>query len=309
MGVNTQLRVTCEPTLNCSPASVYLSPGGIRNRVQCSIPYFESVDWDSTIFNMHQGNLPGCLVTSMSMCSEHAYCIKALHSMLPTATRLLVTCPDLYLDDLCPCCLQEPETADHLWQCQCSQAVLAKIKDEGTSLFWDLAIAAWSGLRLSRSSSIFPGPHSVAEVVRGIVPLEWVSLLCAGGLSLVKARSVACRVGRFMVTAAYKEIWCPCCEVQIEHEHSRQITQSAKVQGRGHAARQAYSAPHGSHHTHVAWVLAGFCDSCKLSLADHPVGVCPPLVAQSPFLADELLKMHHMSLCKLPSILNPCINI
>jgi hypothetical protein len=142
--------------------------------VQCSIPYFESVDWDSTISNMHQGNLPGCLVTSMSMCSEHAYRIKALHSMLPTATRLLVTHPDLYLDDLCPHCLQEAETADHLWQCQCSQAVLAKMKAEGTSLFWDLAISAWSGLRLSKSSSIFPGPHSIVEVVRGIVPLEWV---------------------------------------------------------------------------------------------------------------------------------------
>ena len=56
-------------------------------------------------------------------------------------------------------------------------------------------------------------------------------------------------------------------------------------------------------------VLAGFCDSCKLSLAGHPVGACPPLVAQSPFLADKFLRLHHMSLCKLPSIINPCINI
>ena len=193
---------------------------------------------------MHQGNLPGCLVTSMSMCSERAYRIKALHGMLPTATRLLVTRPDLYLDDLCPRCLQEPETADHLWQCQCSQAVLAKIKEEGTSLFWDLAVVAWSGLRLSKSSSIFPGPHSITDIVRGIVPLEWVSLLCAGGLSLVKARSVACRVGRFMVTAAYKEIWCHHCKAQVEREHSRQITQRAKVQCRQRAAQQTYSAPH-----------------------------------------------------------------
>ena len=79
-------------------------------------------------------------MTSMSMCSEHAYRMKALHSMLPTATRLLVTHPDLYLDDLCPQCLQETETADHLWQCQCSQAAMAKITDEGTSLFWNLAL-------------------------------------------------------------------------------------------------------------------------------------------------------------------------
>ena len=63
----------------------------------------------------------------------------------------------------------------------------------------------------------------------GIVPLEWVTMLCVGGLSLVKARSVACRVGRFMVTAAFKEIWCPRCDAQVEREHSRLIIQSAKV--------------------------------------------------------------------------------
>ena len=280
-----------------------------RERVQQSIPYFECVDWDSTILNVHQGNLPGCLVTSMSMCSACAYHVKALHSMLPTATRLLVTRPDLYLDDLCPRCLQEPETADHLWQCQCSQAAMAKIKDEGTSLFWSLAIVAWPGLRLARSSGIFPGPHTAVDVVRGIVPLEWVTLLCVGGLSLVKARSVAGRVGRFMVTAAFKEIWCPCCDVQVEHEHSRLITQSAKVCGRRCAVQHAYCAQSRPHHTHVSQVLAGFCGSCQLSFADHPLGACSPLVAQSPFLADKLLQMHHMSLCKLPSILDPCVNI
>ena len=144
--------------------------------------------------------------------------------MLPTATRLLVTCPDLYLDDLCPCCLQESETADHLWQCQCSQAALAKITEEGTSLFWNLAVVAWSGLRLARSSSIFPGPHTAVDIVRGIFLLEWVTLLCGGGLSLVKAKSVACRVGRFMVAAAYREIWCPCCDAQVECEQSKLIT-------------------------------------------------------------------------------------
>ena len=101
---------------------------------------------------------------------------------------------------------------------------------------------ACSGLRLTKSSGIFPGPHTAVDVVRGIVPFEWVMLLCVGGLSLVKARSVASRVGRFMVTAAFKEIWCPCCDAQIECEHSRLITQSAKVCSRVHAVLHAYCA-------------------------------------------------------------------
>ena len=36
-----------------------------RERVQYQIPYFDSVDWDSTILNLHHGNLPGSLVTSV----------------------------------------------------------------------------------------------------------------------------------------------------------------------------------------------------------------------------------------------------
>ena len=168
---------------------------------------------------------------------------------------------------------------------------------------------AWSGFRLAKSGGIFPGPHTAVDVVRGIVPFEWVTLLCVGGLSSVKARSVASRVGRFMVTAAYKEIWCPRCDAQVEHEHSRLITRSAKVCGRGCAVQCAHCPQSRPRHTHVSRVLAGFCDSCQLSFADHLVGACPPLVAQSPFLADKLLQMHHMSFCKLPSILDPRINI
>ena len=73
-----------------------------RERVQEFIPFFDSVDWDLTILNIHNGNLPGSLVTSVSMCADRAYRVKVLHGMLPTAMRLLVTRPDLYHDDLCP---------------------------------------------------------------------------------------------------------------------------------------------------------------------------------------------------------------
>ena len=44
---------------------------------------------------------------------------------------------------------------------------------------------------------------------------------------------------------------------------------------------------------------------CQMSLADHPVGGCPPLLSQAPYLADSMLQMYHRSLCSLPSIVNP----
>ena len=73
-----------------------------RERVQEFIPFFDSVNWDLTILNVHNGNLPGSLVTSVSMCADRAYRVKVLHGMLPTAKRLMLTHPDLYHDDLCP---------------------------------------------------------------------------------------------------------------------------------------------------------------------------------------------------------------
>ena len=107
----------------------------------------------------------------------------------------------------------------------------------------------------------------------------------------------------------FLEIWCPYCDVQVECEQSKLITRRAKISGRGPAVHCMYHAQSRSCCTHISQVLAGFCGTCQLSFADHPVGAYPPLVAQSPFLADKLLQMHHMSLCKLPSILNPHVNI
>ena len=107
----------------------------------------------------------------------------------------------------------------------------------------------------------------------------------------------------------FLEIWCPYCDVQVECEQSKLITQRAKISGRGPAVHHMYHTQSRSCCTHISQVLAGFCGTCQLSFADHSVGACPPLVAQSPFLADKLLQMHYMSLCKLPSILNPHVNI
>ena len=163
---------------------------------------------------MHDGNLSGSLVTSVSMCSGQAYHVKALHNMLPTATRLLVTCPDLYHDDLCPCCLQVSESNAHLWQCPSSGDSIRRMVIEGSNLFWSLASQAQGGSRLSELT-IFPGPHSVLHVVQGIVPLEWATILHSCGLSAKKVRVIARRVGKYFVGAGHDSIWRPRCEAQI----------------------------------------------------------------------------------------------
>ena len=105
-------------------------------------------------------------------------------------------------------------------------------RSEGTQLFWDLASEAGLGPGLSRSASIFPGPYSIIDTVQGIVPLEWVVALHTCGLGQVKARSVALKVGKYMVTTAHKEIWQPHCDAQVVHEHSLLVTQKAKTSGR-----------------------------------------------------------------------------
>ena len=99
------------------------------------ISFFNSVDWDLTILNIHDGNLPGSLATSVSICADCAYRVKVLHGMLPTAVRLLVSCPDLYHDDLCPHCLQVAESFAHLWRYPYSVEAVAAMVDRGSVLF------------------------------------------------------------------------------------------------------------------------------------------------------------------------------
>ena len=120
----------------------------------------------------------------------------------------------------------------------------------------------------------------------------------------MKARSVALKVGKYMVTAAHKEIWQPCCDAHIIHECSLLVTQKAKTSGRMCVGYPHHWARLKKRVTHIAHTLAGFCQLCHLSFIDHPVGTCPPLLLQAPFLADRLLQKYHRVLCKLPSILN-----
>jgi len=68
------------------------------------------------------------------------------------------------------------------------------VSNEGSCLFWDLAEKLCGGQKPPRTATIFPGPHSVVDVVKGIVPLEWVNTLCGVGLSLAQAKSVPGRL-------------------------------------------------------------------------------------------------------------------
>ena len=142
------------------------------------------------------------------MCCDRTYRVKALHGMLPTASRLLLTHPDLYKDDLCPCCLQAPETTTHLWQCLCAQSAIGELAAGGYALFWKLVAAAQSSPQLTQAT-IFPGPHSITDVIQGIVPLEWVLMMHKAGLTMDKAQSIASRVGAYFVTTAKAQIWNP----------------------------------------------------------------------------------------------------
>ena len=229
--------------------------------------------------------------------------MKILHGMLPVAARLFVTCPDLYHDDLCPHCYQAPGTVSHLWRCSYSQDAVLDIAREGAPLFWKLATASQRGARLSQSP-LLSGPFSIFDAIQGIVPGGWTSLLHSCGLSSLGVKSVVRKVGVFFVSSAHNNIWKPQCEAQVVREHGLHITQHAKTCGKVRAVRPRHSAVHQSCITHITRALAGSCTVCLLSLVDHSGGVCPPLVVQAPFLADDLLWLHHQSLCILSSIHN-----
>ena len=174
-------------------------------QVQEIIPFFDSVDWDATILNIHGGNLPGSLATSMSMCADQAYRVKTLHGMLPTATRLLVTHPGVYHDNLCSHCLQVAESPAHLWRCHCSSEAVNRTIADDTSLFWRLA-RMYKCLLASVGSDIFPGPHTVYEAVQGVVPLEWTTILQRCRVSARGAHSVVQEVGKFFVSTVHEAI-------------------------------------------------------------------------------------------------------
>ena len=240
----------------------------------------------------------------MSMCADQAYRVKALHGMLPTATRLLAIYPQVYPDDLCPCCLQVAEISAHLWRCPCSSEAVSSMVTGGTLLFWKLARAYKCQLAYV-GSDIFPGPHKVFEAIQGIVPLEWTTILQRCGVSARGTHSIVLEVGRFFVSTAYRVIWKVRCEAQVAREHQYMITQQDKMRQREGRLRMQRRKQGRAKATYLVYARAGTCPNCQLSLATHNEGVCPPLVVQAPKIADSLLHSHYKSICILPSVYNP----
>jgi hypothetical protein len=208
---------------------------------------------------------------------------------------------------LCPHCLQVPETTAHLWQCLCAQSAIGELAAGGYVLFWKLVATAQSSPQITQAT-IFPGPHSITDVIQGIVPLEWVSMMHRAGLTMDKAQSIASRVGAYFVTTAKAQIWNPQCDAQAAQEHSLQVTCRDKIQGRRHMSQPSpRNASSQQYITNAVCARAGWCPRCHVSIVDHHGGVCPPEILQAPFLADELLCSHYMSQCLLPSVYNPCV--
>jgi hypothetical protein len=230
--------------------------------------------------------------------------VKALHGMLPTATRLLAIYPCVYPDDLCPRCLQVAELPTHLWRCPCSSEAVSNIVTGGTALFWKQA-RAHKCQPASVGSDIFPGPHTVFEALQGLVPLEWTTILQQCGVSARGTHSIVLEVGRFFVSMGYKVIWKAWCEAQVACEHQYMITQQIKMRRQEGGLRVQRRKQGRAKATYLVHARTGACPNCQLSLATHNGGVCPPLVDQAPKIADSLLHSHCKSVCILPSVYNP----
>ena len=104
---------------------------------------------------------------------------------------------------------------------------------------------------------------------------------------------------------AYKVIWKAWCEAQIACEHQYMITQQVKMRRQEGGLRMQCRRQGRAKVTYLVHAHAGACPNCQLSLATHNGGVCPPLVAQAPKIADSLLHSHCKSVCVLPSVYNP----
>ena len=104
--------------------------------------------------------------------------------------------------------MQVAESFAHLWRCPHSAVAVAKMIEGGSVLFWKLARGA-QHRAVFAETGIFPGPHSVFDVIQGVVPLEWTTILRGCGISVKGVHSVVMKVGKYFVSAAHSEIWRP----------------------------------------------------------------------------------------------------
>ncbi|KAK3825940.1 MAG: hypothetical protein J3Q66DRAFT_385032 [Benniella sp.] len=121
-----------------------------QNRTQKNIRDWTQVEWRSSLAIIHDRNAPKGLFTSMADCHNRAHRVKKLHGMLPTLTYMKHWKPDLYAEDTCRRCLEEPEDTNHIWRCPATmddqkkkwQETLEGMNDIGHRV-WTQARKAW----------------------------------------------------------------------------------------------------------------------------------------------------------------------
>ena len=125
-------------------------------------------------------------------------------------------------------------------------------------------------------TGIFPGPHSVFDVIQGVVPMEWATILRGCGISAKGVHSVAMKVGKYFVSAAHSDVWRPCCDAQVECEQRCLITWKDKVSGQMQVDRLPCRVCLRPWVIYITHAQASFCPLCQLSLATHLGEVVPP---------------------------------
>ncbi|KAG0041344.1 hypothetical protein BGZ83_001964 [Gryganskiella cystojenkinii] len=105
----------------------------------------KDIHWPSTLDIVHNGNNTGTYYTSTKDTSLRSHRVKKLFGILPTQDIQHQRRPDLYPNSDCPCCEDDLEDNDHVWNCPIQRAAECKVwKDTVDQL------PAWSRLEEQR---------------------------------------------------------------------------------------------------------------------------------------------------------------
>jgi len=75
------------------------------------------IHWQSTLDILHNKNNTGSFYTSPKDSSLRSHRVKKLCGVLPTQDIQHTHRPDIYTNALCPCCEDQEESNEHLWNC------------------------------------------------------------------------------------------------------------------------------------------------------------------------------------------------
>ncbi|GJJ75820.1 hypothetical protein EMPS_08178 [Entomortierella parvispora] len=103
------------------------------------------IHWQSTLDIVHNNNNTGSFYTSPRDSSLRSHRVKKLCGVLPTQDLQHTRRPDIYLNALCPCCEDQDESNEHLWNCDAHIAAERKVWTKTIE-----AIAEWAHLEEAR---------------------------------------------------------------------------------------------------------------------------------------------------------------